>query len=132
MALLRASSQAVGIDVGLSGAVSGDGAAGIENSVELLRFAEAVQQRSTDLDDRREALRAAVGDLGLIEAAATVSGFNGLVRVADGTGIQIDEGVDAYTADVRGDLGIDRYSGAANTPDRGLEHYEITTVKELF
>ncbi len=122
----------MGIDVGLAGAVTGDGAAGIPHSVELLRFAEATQQRSADLAERREALRAAVGDLGLVEAAATVSGFNGLVRVADGTGIQIDEGVDAYTADIRTDLGIDDYAGADNTPDRGLGHQEISTVTELF
>ena len=132
MALLRASSRAIGIDVALAGAVTGDGTAGVPHSVELLRFAEAVHQRRPDLAACRDGLRAAVGELGLIEAAATVSGFNGLVRVADGTGIQIDEGVDAYTADVRAELGIDRYAGSHNTPNRGLEHHEITTVSELF
>jgi hypothetical protein len=56
-----------------------------------------------------------VGAGGVLEAAATVAAFNGLVRVADGTGIQLDAGVLADSADFRSDLGIDRFAGAAST-----------------
>ncbi len=63
----------------------------------------------------RKRLRVAVGDAGLAEAAATVAAFNGLVRVADGTGIQLDAGVLHDSADFRAGLGVDRYGGAANT-----------------
>ncbi|MDH4364988.1 MAG: hypothetical protein OEY41_18190 [Acidimicrobiia bacterium] len=63
----------------------------------------------------RERLLAVVGGSGLAEAAATVAAFNGLVRVADGTGIQLDAGVLHDSADFRAELGVDRYGGAANT-----------------
>ena len=45
--------------------------------------------------------------------------FNGLVRVADGTGIQLDAGLDAASRETRSALGIDAYGGAANTPVDG-------------
>jgi hypothetical protein len=92
------------------------GDAGVPHGQHLLRFATAAQRDHEDLAEATEALRAAVGDDGLVEAAATVSVFNGLVRVADGTGIQLDEGVAAYTADYRDRLGLNRYQGARNTP----------------
>lgn len=66
-----------------------------------------------------------------MEAAATIAVFNGLVRVADGTGIQVDAGVLADSADFRSSLGVDGYAGAANTEtvpvmvDRG-------SVEDLF
>lgn len=93
------------------------------HGAELLTFAAAAHaaaDAATGPDDpalstAREQLRAAVGDGGLAEAAATVAAFNGLVRVADGTGIQLDAGVLHDSADFRAQLGVDRYGGAANT-----------------
>jgi hypothetical protein len=40
--------------------------------------------------------------------------FNGLVRVADATGIQLDRGVLVDSADFRSALGVDAFSGAGN------------------
>lgn len=57
----------------------------------------------------------AVGQNGLTEAAATVAIFNGLVRAADGTGIQLDENVFAASSEFRDRLGLDDYGGAANS-----------------
>lgn len=89
------------------------------HGAELLAFAAAAHA-APGADDpaltaARERLRAAVGDDGLAEAAATVAAFNGLVRVADGTGIQLDAGVLHDSADFRAELGVDSYGGAANT-----------------
>lgn len=67
------------------------------------------------LEQARESLERALGTDAVQEAAATFAIFHGLVRVADGTGIQVDAGVLADSADFRSTLGIDGFSGAANT-----------------
>ena len=92
---------------------------GVPHGVALLRFATAAQTESDDLDDARAGLMAAVGENGVLEAAATVAVFNGLVRVADGTGIQLDDGVLADSADYRDRLGVNTYGGAANSEGIG-------------
>ena len=50
-----------------------------------------------------------------VEAAATVGIFNGLVRTADSIGIPIDGGMVHSTADFRGELGLNDFSGSQNT-----------------
>ena len=57
----------------------------------------------------------AVGPGGLVDAAATVAVFNGLVRSADATGIPLDEYVMARTVDEREALGLNEFSGSANS-----------------
>jgi len=60
-------------------------------------------------------LQELVGDAGLVEAAATVAAFQGLNRIADATGIQLDDGLNSESADFRSPLGLDKFSGADNT-----------------
>lgn len=91
------------------------GDVGIPAGWELLAFTNAVHDGGAELAESREALVRAVGLDGLIEAAATVAIFNGLVRVADGTGIQLDDGLRTYSEADRARLGIDGFAGAANT-----------------
>jgi len=54
-----------------------------------------------------------------VDAAAVVSNFERMVRIADATGIPLDAPVNAMTADLRADLGIDDYDSSAHTPDLG-------------
>jgi len=117
--LLRASGEKAGLDVDLSVAIdpSAVGDAGVPCGDALLRFASAANKRSADLDDARAALLSAVGAEGLLEAAATVAIFNGLVRVADGTGIQLDPAMLTATVEDRAALGLDSFGGAANSVD---------------
>lgn len=105
--------------------------AGIPAGGALLRFATAVQATSDDLPDARTQLVSAVGEAGLREAAATIAIFNGLVRVADGTGIQLDDGVLADSADYRERLGLNGYGGAVNSPTVET-HDRAQTVMEMF
>lgn len=114
-----------------------DGDYGFPAGAELLAFASAAnrvanpamgsggQDESGDaastLDDARTELVAAVGPDGLLEAAATVAAFNGLVRVADGTGIELDDAMIVVSADVRSHLGLDAMAGAANTRRLGRD-----------
>ena len=99
---------------------------------ELRAFAAAAVTRSEDLPAARDVLRALVGDAGLVEAAATVSVFEGLNRIADATGIQLDDGLDADTSDFRADLGIANYAGAESTGDRAIAHVRSPDVAGLF
>ncbi len=91
------------------------GDVGIPASAQLLAFTNAVHSGMPELATTRTELIDAVGTDGLIEAAATVAVFNGLVRVADGTGIQLDQGLQACSEADRARLGIDEFAGAANT-----------------
>ena len=57
----------------------------------------------------------ALGPAEFVEAAATVGIFNGLVRVADSTGIPSDAITLERTADVRGELGFNRWGSAKSS-----------------
>lgn len=117
--LLGASGSKAGLTVVLDVATdpTRTGDAGVPQGQELLAFASAANRRSDMLPQARAALEAVVGHEGLVEAAATVAIFNGLVRVADGTGIQLDPSMLTSTAETRAALGIDLFSGAANSRD---------------
>ncbi len=107
MALLRVSGEALG--AGIDAQAVADGA-GAEAGGALVAFATAAVERGPSLVSARAALREAVGDDALVEAAATVSVFEGLNRIADATGIQLDESLAADTAELRMTLGIDGYA----------------------
>ena len=79
-----------------------------------------------------QTLEPLVGTEGLWEAAATVAAFTGLVRFADGTGIQLDEGVLGASADIRARNGIDRFAGAANSTPVPARRLESSNVHDLF
>lgn len=92
------------------------GDVGVPSSAELLAFTNAVELGG-DIEAARTTLAEAIGATGALEAAATIAIFNGLVRVADGTGIRLDDGVFSASVDDRARLGIDRFTGAANSAD---------------
>ncbi|NNE11386.1 MAG: hypothetical protein HKN41_03990, partial [Ilumatobacter sp.] len=85
------SGDALGLEIDLDAVVDRDfvGEVGIPASAELLAFTHAVQMRRDDAAEHRHALERRVGADGMFEAAATIAAFNGLVRVADGTGIPL-------------------------------------------
>ena len=95
--------------------MAGQSGTGVPRDAELLAFATAANGAGGELCSARNALEALVGAEGLIEAAATVAIFNGLVRAADGTGIELDARVFEASADFRARLGVDQYAGAANS-----------------
>lgn len=133
--LLSVSGKKAGLDVDLDVAVDTDGSgdAGVPAGAELLAFASAANRRSSDLAAARAALEAVVGAAGLFEAAATVAIFNGLVRVADGTGIQLDPSMMTSTAATREALGIDAFAGAANSVGAPTEpRFEAAGARSLF
>ena len=131
--LLRASGKAIDEDVRLEGSI-GEGDGGLPHGAALLRFAEAATRGSVDLAESRRALIDAVGGAAFIEAAATVGIFNGLVRVADATGIPLDEGTRRNTEGFRKSLGLDAFGGAQQTDlaGGGKAVRSGASVQELF
>jgi hypothetical protein len=109
--LLRESSKAKGenYDLALLTGVKGDG--NVPYGALLVSFAEAVL--GTD-DSRltavRSEIRARLGDAALVDAAAIAATFNAIDRVADSTGIPIEDAKAAATADFRATLGINAFA----------------------
>ena len=111
--MLRESSNAKGegYDLNLLTGAEGDG--NIPHGALLASFADAVL--GTD-DQRLDAVRAAIGsrmgDAALVDAAAIVATFNAIDRVADATGIPIEDNKAESTADIRAALGINAFAQA--------------------
>ena len=87
--MLRESMQTEGkaVDLGHVARGDDDGVA-VPHAAELLEFAGAVVLRDAQRTAAvRSRLRAALGDAGLVDAAATAAAFHGFVRLADATGI---------------------------------------------
>jgi hypothetical protein len=128
------SGEANGLTVDLQGALDADhiGDVGIPASPELLAFTNAVELGRGDVDTTRAALAAAIGDDAATEAAAIIAIFNGLVRVADGTGIQLDDGVLTASVVERELFDINRFAGAANSAELQPASSMPTAVHELF
>jgi hypothetical protein len=75
----------------------------------LLAFADAVIVDVGTLDSARAALVARAGDEAMIDASAVIAGFDAITRVADGTGIPLEQPKAEATADWRSSLGIDAF-----------------------
>jgi hypothetical protein len=109
--LLRESSKAKGenYDLALLTGAKGDG--NVPHGALLVAFAEAVLG---DDDERlaavRTEIRAKLGDAALVDAAAIAATFNAIDRVADSTGIPIEDAKAAATADFRAVLGINAFA----------------------
>jgi hypothetical protein len=109
--LLRESSKAKGESFDLSLIVGKPGDGNIPHGALLVAFAEAVLGVDDErLADTQSRIRAAIGDVALVDAAAIVATFNAIDRVADATGIQIEDAKAQATADVRAVLGINAFA----------------------
>ncbi len=110
--MLRASIEQTGADYDLNGVI-GEGDGGIPHGGLLIEFAEAViGSDDARLSRAREQLLQALGPAALVDAAGVVATFNAIDRVADATGTPIDEQRIEASAEMRTQLGIDRYPSA--------------------
>jgi len=111
--LLRESSNAKGegYDLNLLTGAEGDG--NIPHGALLVSFADAVLgSDDRQLAEIRTAIRSRMGDAALVDAAAIVATFNAIDRVADSTGIPIEDNKAEATADIRAALGINQFAQA--------------------
>lgn len=119
--MLRASSQHTRSEVDLHG-IEGDAAAaaiGIAFGAELMRFAEAVARRDTAaLPAARQALLDVAGPEVLVDAAGVAANFQRMVRIADSTGIPVDNLDTDLSREVRSVLSLEQFASAGNTHAR--------------
>lgn len=116
--MLSLSMQTKGEAVDLSGLVQGADAIDerVPHGKTLTHFAEAVILGSEpELAKAREAVIAAVGGDGFVDAACVVGNFERMVRVADATGIPLDADAAEATVELRENLGLNAYGMAART-----------------
>lgn len=110
--MLRESMQIGGREVDVQGVTQGfDDDVGIAHAKVLVEFAEAVVERDpARMAAARSALRAAIGEAGLVDAAAVAGAFHGFVRIADSIGIPYTtaaRGADA--PEIRERAGVNRF-----------------------
>ncbi len=110
--VLRASGEKDGEDFDLHSVVgSGNGDAGVLHGKLLLSFADAVVG---DDDAKLGRVRAepveVLGEAAFVDAAGTAASFNLVVRVADATGIPIDEFKADAAQEILNDLGVEKFS----------------------
>ena len=76
----------------------------------LCAFAEAAVADAQDLPSRRADVVATLGEPAMIDAAAVVAVFQAVVKIADATGIPLEDAKAEISAGFRADLGLDAYS----------------------
>jgi hypothetical protein len=81
----------------------------------LIEFAEALLANAPGrLRSAREAVAQAVGEAGLVDAAAVAANFNSIDRVADSTGVPLEDEKANLTEDFRDTLGINAFQVGRN------------------
>jgi hypothetical protein len=108
--LLRASSKAQGENYDLTLLTGAGGDGNIPHGALLVRYAEAVLGDDGALHGIQADIRERLGDAALVDAAAVAATFNAIDRVADSTGIPIEEAKARATADLRSALGINAFA----------------------
>ena len=108
--LLRGSGEHTGDDYNLTAIVK-DGVTdgGVAAGAALAAYADAFFEDDNGFAAARDRLQVEVGEEALVDAAATLAIFNAVVRVADSTGIPLEEAKARMSADLRDDLGLNDY-----------------------
>jgi hypothetical protein len=114
--MLRVSGTITGTEVDIAAVNgAGQGNAGIEHGDRLLAFVEAVM-RGEPARMERDRLLAVLSPEAFVDVAALIGSFNVVDRIADATGIPLDDMMLTMSQDVRDQLDLARFASAANTP----------------
>ena len=97
---------------------AGDGRdGGVAHGARLVAFTDAAMGGDEGaLRAERGALRRVLCGAAFVDTCATIGAFNVVDRIADATGIPLDEFMLARSAGVREELGLARFASARNTP----------------
>lgn len=103
-----------GYEVDLEGIVAGEAVpTGIPGGPILLAFAEAgLGDDGEAIADVRQRVGKELGERAIVDAAAVIANFQRMVRIADGTGIPLDDAVASVTVDLRDELRLNDYPTA--------------------
>ena len=89
---------------------------GIPHEAPLIALAEAVFRGDADaLAHARKSLTKALDLQATADAIAIASGFNGITKIANATGLPLDQSTDESSTALRADTGIDRYSDSVKS-----------------
>ena len=101
----------------------------VDHAAALMKFAEAVASRDeAALAGARKELLDEAGAEVLVDAAAVAGNFQRMVRIADSTGIPLDESSAAVSYGVVNELDLRRFSSARNTPPGGLKRKLMSLI----
>jgi hypothetical protein len=96
--------------VGLEAVIDGVSDSHVEHGGLLNAFAEAIVARDeVAVAVAREALIEAMGEAAMVDAAGVASNFERNVRIADGAGIPLDEGMEGFSGATREQLDLNRW-----------------------
>ena len=101
----------------MAAALEGDGAAtGVPHGAALIAYGEAmlrgdVQRRA----GARDVIYRQLGAAALVDAAAIVASFNAVVKLADGSGIPLEDFKAKATLDLREQLGLEKLNGGVGS-----------------
>ncbi len=84
---------------------------GVEQEEILLQIAEAVYNGNREelAAIRQEAIRE-IGAQALVDAIAVAAGFNGITKIANATGLPLDDTTENNTVEMRKETNIDYYT----------------------
>jgi hypothetical protein len=110
--VLRASGQKDGEEIDLNSVIGdGGGDVGVAHGDLLLAFSDAVVANDdAELDRLRREVLDVLGEEALVDAAGTVASFNAVVRIADASGIPIDDFKAGPAREILDDLGLQDFS----------------------
>jgi alcohol dehydrogenase class IV len=109
--LLRESSRAKKEDYDLTLLTGTEGDGNIPHGALLVAFTDAVVKYEDGEAARlRAEIRAQMGDDALVDASAIVAAFSGFDRLADSTGIPLEDAKAENSADFRAALGINAFA----------------------
>jgi hypothetical protein len=93
---------------------------GVAHGARLVAFTDAAMGGDDRrLQRERVALRAVLSDEAFVDTCATIGAFNVVDRIADATGIPLDDMMLTMSESVREELDLGRFGSAANTPAAG-------------
>ncbi len=96
--------------VELVGLMAAGGETGVRCAAPLLELAEAgIGRDAARIGAAQSAVRQALSEAALIDAAAVIGGFDAITRVADATGTPLEPEKAARSVDMRATLGIDAF-----------------------
>ncbi len=109
--MLRASAETSGEDVDLTAIVADEAVpTSVPSGQALLAFADvSLDDDATAIAAARQQVLSELDEPAMIDAAGVIANFQRMVRIADGTGIPLDPPMEALTADLRSELGINGY-----------------------
>ncbi len=107
---LRVSGQQTGHEYNLQDVMDGDfGKSGLPKGDILNAFVEAIIERDlSKISVARSAIISSMGIKALVDSAATVAAFNAYPRMADATGIPLEDNKKEMTSEMRKEFGMER------------------------